>query len=69
MQAQQTPFVWTINGNVPADSLQYSTAWDVTDTYIKFTETYTDASACIVKQSVHVYDKIGVNVESAIQTF
>lgn len=65
----QTPLIWTINGNVPVESLQYSTAWDVTDTYIKFTETYTDSSGCIVKQSVHVYDKIGVDAQSVIQTF
>lgn len=65
----QTPLVWTIKGNVPADSLTYSTDWDVAETYIKFTETFKDETGCIVKQSVHVYDKIGVDAQSVIQTF
>lgn len=69
MQTPQIPLVWTINGNVPADSLHYATEWEITDTYIKFTETHKDSLDNIVKQSVHVYDKIGVAGESAIATF
>ena len=69
MPSQQIPLVWTINGNVPAESLMYSTAWDIADTYIKFTETFKDSAGCIVKQSVHVYDKIGVVSDSAISSF
>lgn len=57
----ETPLVWTMNGNVPAESLSYATAWEITPAYIKFTETYKDGAGEIVKQSVHVYDCIGVD--------
>ena len=60
----QEPLVWTKNGNVPISTLTYQTGWDVQPTYIKFCERYLDASGEVVKESAHVYDKVGVAVEA-----
>lgn len=54
-----TALIFTTKGNVPVDSLTYSTEWDVQEGYIKFTETHRDAAGEVVKQSVHVYDRKG----------
>ena len=54
------PLIFTSKGNVPIDSLRLETNWDVQDAYIKFTERYRDESGEIVKESAHVYDRIGV---------
>lgn len=56
------PLVYTSNGNVPADTLDYHKEWFVTPDVIKFREFYTDkATGAIVKDSVHVYLPQGVN--------
>lgn len=55
------PLIWTTKGNVPIEDLTYQTAWDVTDAYIKFVERYLDASGEVVKESAHVYDKVGIS--------
>ncbi len=56
--------IWTKKGNLPIASLAYETAWDVRDAYIKFTERYYDAGE-IVRESVHVYDKLGMAGDAA----
>jgi hypothetical protein len=63
------PLIWTTKGNVPVSSLTYQTAWDVTDTYTKFTETYLDSSGEVVKQSAHVYDRVGVGATALAASF
>jgi hypothetical protein len=51
-----TPLIYTSKGNLPVESLQYSTAWENTDDYVKLTETYT-LDGEVVKQSAHVMAK------------
>lgn len=63
------PLIYTTNGNLPVASLTYQTAWDVQDTYIKFTERYLDASGEVVKESAHVYDLRGVNAAGVAASF
>lgn len=58
------PLIWTTKGNLPISSLTYETAWDVQETYIKFTERHRDASGEVVKESAHVYDKVGVSASA-----
>lgn len=53
------PLIWTIYGNMPVESLQYRTEWENADTYIKLTETYLFNDE-VVRQSAHVFDKLGV---------
>lgn len=56
------PLVYTSNGNVPADTLDYHKEWFVAPDVIKFREFYTDkTTGAIVKDSVHVYLPQGVN--------
>jgi hypothetical protein len=50
------PLIHTINGNLPVASLKYSTAWEDTPEYTKFTETYR-LDGEIVRQSSHVLGK------------
>ena len=58
-----TPLIWTSKGNLPIDSLDYSYAWDDTDTYIKFSEIY-KLDGEVVKESAHVRMKFGVETNS-----
>ena len=48
-----TPLVWTTKGNMPIDSLVYSTTWIETETCIKLVETYMLGDE-VVKQNAHV---------------
>lgn len=50
----EVPLVWTIEGNLPVDSLQYETRWEDTPDYTKFVETYR-RDGKVVKESAHVY--------------
>lgn len=61
----EKPMIWTAKGNLPIEDLTYQTAWDVQDTYIKFVERYLDASGEVVKESAHVYDKVGFSARGA----
>ncbi len=63
------PLIWTTKGNVPIEDLTYQTAWDVTDAYIKFVERYLDASGEVVKESAHVYDKVGISANALAAAF
>lgn len=65
---QDEPLIYTSKGNLPVASLTYQTAWEVTDSYIKFQERYLDASGEVVKHSVHVYDRNGVQGQGAVAT-
>jgi len=58
--AGDEPLIYTKNGNMPISSLTYQVRWEVKDEYIKFVERYLDASGDVVKESAHVYDRIGV---------
>ena len=55
---EQTPLIYTTLGNVPVSDLDYTTAWEVNNDYIKFCETYA-LNGEIVKQSAHIYDRKG----------
>ena len=63
------PLIWTTKGNVPIEDLTYQTAWDVSDAYIKFVERYLDASGEVVKESAHVYDKVGISANALAAAF
>jgi len=56
----QVPLIWTTKGNLPIDSLQYSTEWEETETSIRFSEIHR-LDGEIVKQSQHVLLKQGVS--------
>lgn len=53
------PLIYTTKGNLPIASLAYSTVWDVTEDYIKFTETYRLGDE-VVRESAHVRTLHGV---------
>ena len=50
------PLIYTTKGNLPVDSLAYSTHWEDAEDYMKFVETY-KLEGEVVKESVHVYCK------------
>ena len=62
------PLIHTINGNLPVDSLTYSTEWDDQADYTKFTETYKQGDE-VVRQSVHVMGKKPLEIGSIQQAF
>jgi hypothetical protein len=62
----ETPLIWTTRGNLPMDSLHYSTRWEDTDEYTKFIETYT-LDGETVRESVHILMKRGLAVEAIAQ--
>jgi len=61
MNELDEPLIWTIKGNMPLAQLRYETEWTVTDEFIKFVEKHIDSSGEVVKQSSHVYDRVGVS--------
>lgn len=63
------PLIYTSKGNLPIAALTYETEWDVQATYIKFVERYRDPSGEIVKESAHVYDRVGVSVVGTAASF
>lgn len=63
------PVIWTIDGNVNEDTLTYQTRWEITDSYIKFVERYLNADGEVVKESAHVYDKLGLSADAMAATF
>ena len=66
--AQDEPLIYTSKGNLPVSSLTYQTRWELTDTYIKFSERHLLGDE-VVKESHHVYDKVGVAGAGAIANF
>lgn len=55
------PLIYTSKGNVPVSSLTYETEWTVNDAFIQFVERHRDASGEVVKESAHVYDRVGIS--------
>lgn len=55
------PLIWTSEGNVPISQLTHQVAWDFQDSYVKFTERYLNDRGEVVKESHHVYDRLGVS--------
>ncbi len=51
--SNDTPLIYTSRGNLPVDSLTYSTRWERTDDFVKFVETYA-LDGEVVKESAHV---------------
>lgn len=62
------PLIFTSKGNVPLSTLTLETEWDLQETYIKFVERYRDSTGEVVKESAHVYSKIGLTGESSVAT-
>ena len=60
------PLIYTTKGNVPVASLTLETAWDLQETYVKFVERYRDATGEIVKESAHVYSKLGLMGDGSV---
>lgn len=52
---------------MPIEALDYSTSWEVTETYTKFIETYSYQGE-IVRQSAHVLTKQGLFGEIETQS-
>jgi len=53
------PLIYTSKGNLPIDSLEYSTAWTEDEDNIYFQETH-KLDGEVVKQSCHVRAKVGL---------
>ena len=65
-----TPLIYTSWGNVPIDSVDLRVEWFLEPDYIKVVEKgYDKASGELIKESAHVYSKMGVAGESAIGKF
>jgi hypothetical protein len=62
------PLVWTSKGNLPVDELQHEVEWEVKTDYIKLIERYMLAGE-IVKESAHVYSRMGVTGEAVSASF
>lgn len=60
------PLIYTSKGNIPLASLEYSHAWEDTDTYTKFTETHT-LEGEVVKQAVHIMMKTGQSATTTLE--
>ena len=50
------PLIYTSKGNLPIESLDYQTHWEVTPDQIAFIEEYRLEDE-VVKSSIHVYNK------------
>lgn len=55
------PLIYTIKGNLPIDSLEYSTDWEVTDDYTRFKEIY-KLNGEVVRESSHVRMNKGLEI-------
>lgn len=58
----ETPLIWTKNGNVPIDSLRYEHEWVDGVDVLMFQERWYDESGDLVKNNTHGYVKKGVAV-------
>jgi hypothetical protein len=56
-----TPLIYTINGNVPIDDLEYSTTWEDNEKYTKLIETY-KFDGEVVRESVHILTRQNLNL-------
>lgn len=66
MQSMDEPLIYTSRGNLPIASLQYETRWEAAEGYIKFVEVYR-LDGEVVRESAHVYSKLGLACEPLAQ--
>lgn len=57
------PLIYTIRGNLPIASLQYSTHWEDAPEYVKLTERYM-LDGKVVRESAHILSKRGMFSEA-----
>lgn len=50
----ETPMIYTSRGNLPIESLEYSTEWEFTENSIVFKEIHKAADGEIVRKAVHI---------------
>ena len=63
------PAVWTTQGNMNADRLQYATKWEICPgEWTKFIETYT-LDGEVVRESAHVLSHKGVDMSGQQAAF
>lgn len=63
----EVPLIYTSKGNLPVEELEYSTAWEDSEDYIKFVEKYF-LDGEVVKESAHIYAKRGVSIGAVQQS-
>lgn len=56
-----TPLIYTINGNMPIEDLEYSTTWEDNESYTKLIETY-KYDGEVVRESVHILTRQNLNL-------
>lgn len=52
---QPVPLMWTIDGNVPVDSLTYNKEWSISDDLIRFEEMWHFPDGRLARNNVHLY--------------
>lgn len=62
-----TPLMFTSEGNVPIDSLEYSQEWVINDELILFKEYWHNSAGVLVKNNIHAYAKKGLPAIGAAQ--
>jgi len=64
---EQTPLIWTKDGNLPLVDLDYEPRWEITDEYIKFVEVHRRKDTGeAVREAAHVLARNGFDM-TAIQ--
>ena len=66
MIQDEVPLIWTLRGTLPVADLQCAVRWEESDEYTKMIETYT-LDGEVVRESVHVLLKRGLNAEAMAQ--
>jgi hypothetical protein len=64
----QVPLIWTTQGNMPVEALEYKTLWEETIDDVLMAEEYRYQGE-IVRRSVHIYKKQGAAVGSEHAVF
>ena len=64
----QVPMIWTNQGNLPIEILDYKTEWVDAPDVISMAEIY-EYKGEVVRRSVHVYNKTGLDMGSAQAEF
>ena len=63
------PLIYTSRGNLPVADLTLETEWVIDETFIKLVERYRAADDEVVRESAHVYSKIGVTGDGVASSF
>ena len=64
---EQTPLIWTKDGNLPLEELDYEPRWEITDEYIKFVEVHRrKGTSEVVREAAHVLARNGFDM-TAVQ--